>query len=99
MGRLSKHTSFAHWQSGAFKYAGDLAAGETGAARETPSHPAWPRVEDRGRRESAEASASQRVAILLLRLSLAAVFFWFGLLKVVATSPAAPLIKSFIPFL
>ena len=99
MGRLSNHTAFAHRQPDAFEYAGDVAAGEAGATRRTLSHASWARAPARGRLDVLETPAAQRAALLLLRLSLAAVFFWFGILKVVAVSPAAPLIKSFIPFL
>ena len=38
-------------------------------------------------------------ALFLLRLSLASVFFWFGVLKVANVSPAVVLLRAAIPFL
>ena len=40
-----------------------------------------------------------RHAVFLLRLSLAIVFFWFGVLKVANLSPVAGLLRASIPFL
>jgi len=40
-----------------------------------------------------------RYAVFLLRLSLAIVFFWFGVLKVANLSPVAGLLRASIPFL
>lgn len=45
-----------------------------------------------------KAITQQRV-IFLLRLSLAAIFFWFGLLKIANVSPVVALLKSTLPFL
>ena len=42
---------------------------------------------------------TQQRVLLLLRLSLAAIFFWFGLLKIANMSPAVDLLKSTLPFL
>ena len=41
---------------------------------------------------------SPKFAFLLLRISLAIVFFWFGILKVFNSSPVTPLINSVSPF-
>jgi putative oxidoreductase len=38
-------------------------------------------------------------ALFLLRLSLASVFFWFGVLKVASVSPVIDLLRAAIPFL
>ena len=40
-----------------------------------------------------------RHVLFLLRLSLATVFFWFGVLKVANVSPVASLLRASIPFL
>jgi len=45
------------------------------------------------------ASALRSKVTLLLRLSLAAVFFWFGMLKLAGVSPVADLLRHSIPFL
>lgn len=37
--------------------------------------------------------------MFLLRLSLAAIFFWFGMLKLAGVSPAVDLLRHSIPFL
>lgn len=44
-------------------------------------------------------AAAQRNAMFMLRLSLAAVFFWFGILKVANVSPAVDLLKHSFTFL
>jgi putative oxidoreductase len=43
--------------------------------------------------------AIERTPIFLLRLSLATVFLWFGLLKLASVSPVVPLLKSSLPIL
>jgi uncharacterized membrane protein YkgB len=42
---------------------------------------------------------SQAVAIWLLRISLAGVFFWFGMLKVAGSSPVVELLRNSFGFL
>lgn len=49
--------------------------------------------------DEAIISALQKYGILLLRLSLAFTFMWFGLLKVVGMSPAAELVKNTVYWL
>ena len=49
-------------------------------------------------RISAASVARLRVTFLL-RLSLAMVFFWFGMLKLAGVSPVADLLRNSIPFL
>ncbi|MEW6207358.1 MAG: DUF417 family protein [Acidobacteriota bacterium] len=48
---------------------------------------------------SASRQSARRKIIFLLRLSLAAVFFWFGVLKVAGASPALDLLKHSFPLL
>src|SRR5579871_1841841 len=43
------------------------------------------------------AILTHRQVIFLLRLSLAIIFFWFGILKLIDASPAVPLIKQSFP--
>jgi putative oxidoreductase len=45
------------------------------------------------------SEATQRKVLFLLRLSLAAVFFWFGILKVANVSPVDGLLRASFPFL
>ena len=52
------------------------------------------------RRARARVAAPQWLSVtFLLRLSLAAIFFWFGMLKLAGVSPAAELLRHSIPFL
>jgi uncharacterized membrane protein YkgB len=44
-------------------------------------------------------SLAQLRVTFLLRLSLAAVFFWFGMLKLAGVSPVVDLLRNSIPFL
>src|SRR5713226_1459312 len=44
-------------------------------------------------------SLAQPRVTFLLRLSLATIFFWFGLLKLAGVSPVADLLRNSIPFL
>lgn len=45
------------------------------------------------------ASLARHRVTFLLRLSLAAVFFWFGMLKLAGVSPVADLLRNSIPLL
>lgn len=45
------------------------------------------------------ARLAQRKVTFLIRLSLALVFFWFGMLKLTGVSPAVELLRNSVPFL
>ena len=94
-----KHNAFAQQREAAYDYASVFAPDGIGAARDALRPLTLIRTPRRSRISIPDALAAQRVAMLLLRLSLAAVFFWFGVLKLGAASPAATLIKSSFPFL
>jgi putative oxidoreductase len=51
------------------------------------------------RLKPAFGSLAQLRVTFLLRLSLATIFFWFGLLKLAGVSPVADLLRNSIPFL
>jgi putative oxidoreductase len=51
------------------------------------------------RRKTNVAGLARLRVTFLLRFSLAAVFFWFGMLKLAGVSPAVELLRNSIPFL